>query len=136
MKRHLRTHRGEKLCECDICHARFARSNSLKAHRTIHMGNNPVSKRPMQCEMCGKRFPVRNALKVHEKTHTRERSSKCDSCPYNSISQHHMEAHMLNHTNQRPNQCEVCGKKCSGRNPLKVTAQEKAFMLRRYGVDF
>lgn len=39
---------GEKPYECDICHARFTQSNSLKAHRLIHTGHKPV----YQCELC------------------------------------------------------------------------------------
>ena len=68
---------GEKPYECDICHARFTQSNSLKAHRTIHTGNKPV----YQCELCPTTCGRKTDLRLHvQKLHTSEKPMHCKMC--------------------------------------------------------
>ncbi|KAJ6633879.1 Transcriptional repressor CTCFL [Pseudolycoriella hygida] len=120
--------------ECDVCHARFTQSNSLKAHKLIHsVGDKPVfncelcpttcgrktdlrihvqklhtADKPLKCKRCGNLFPDRYSYKLHSKTHEGEKCYKCELCPYASISARHLESHMLIHTDQKPFNCDLC----------------------------
>ena len=114
---------GEKPYECEVCHARFTQSNSLKAHRLIHSGDKPqyqcelcpttcgrktdlkihiqklhTSEKPLPCRKCGKSFPDRYTYKLHTKTHDGEKCFRCELCPYAALSQRHLESHILTHT--------------------------------------
>ena len=145
----MRIHTGEKPYECDICHARFTQSNSLKAHRLIHTGDKPVfqcelcpttcgrktdlrlhvqklhtSERALHCKMCGKSFPDRYTLKVHKKTHEGEKCFKCDLCPFSThqmsrLKQHHQRSHVTGFP-KRTYKCTQCPKVVTEKRYLRL----------------
>ncbi|XP_076834537.1 zinc finger protein 513 [Brachyhypopomus gauderio] len=92
LKRHMKTHNGEKPYQCQHCAYASAQLVNLQRHVRTHTGEKPY-----KCEFCTFACNSLGNLKRHQRMHTQEKPNKCSQCDFRTSSGHTLKRHTMSH---------------------------------------
>ena len=96
LRKHLKTHTGEKLNKCNKCELAFSQAGNLRRHLQKHSGE-----KSNKYNQCGFASSYSSVSRTHLKTHTGEKPNECNQCDYASCYASALRTHLKTHSGEK-----------------------------------